>query len=53
MCYYNLFTSKNNVKTQKEPTKQTQPKLVVYFFDLSDKVDGFKINLDFDRIVQI
>ena len=39
--------------TERTNEKQRQPKLVVYFFDLSDKVDGFKINLDFDRILQI
>jgi hypothetical protein len=33
--------------------QQEQTDVVVYFFDLSDKVDGLKINLDFDRIVQI
>ena len=27
--------------------------LVIYFFELSDNVDGLKINLDFDRVLQI
>ena len=45
-----LWDVKNNVKTVH---RENQPKLF-RFFDLSDKeADGLKINLDFDRVLQI